>query len=96
MKQSILVLVVVFGLIGLMSNSGGRGLVGGPATTAPGESGQFCGSTGCHSSGSFSPKLDIVINNSDGEIVNEYIPGEEYTVSVEINAVGNPSRYGFQ
>ena len=96
MKQIIWLLVLGFVLTLLLSNESGRGLEVGPATTAPGESGQFCGSTGCHSSGNFFPELEIQVFDLEGREIDRYVSGENYTVSLVINHVGFPSRYGFQ
>lgn len=80
----------------MLSNNVGRGRVGGPATTAPGENGQFCGSFGCHFSDNFDPELSIQLVSSEGDTVTEYIPGEIYSLNLEIKHTGFPAGYGFQ
>ncbi len=80
-----------------LSNSGGRGTVSGsPATTSPGESGQFCGSAGCHASGNFSPELEVKLVDDQGNAVAAYDPGETYQVNLIINHTGTPLGHGFQ
>ena len=66
------------------------------ATGAPGEQGQSCGQGGCHTSGSFSPSLDLFLTDENGVEVEEYIANTTYTVSLVINTTGLPAAYGFQ
>lgn len=73
-----------------MSNRRGRGV---GSTGAPGENGDTCGT--CHSGGSFSGAIDISLATMDGDIVSSYIPGESYTVTVQVSGQG-ASGYGFQ
>ncbi len=81
----------------LMANSSGRGSVAGEAVTgAPGEAGNTCGKVGCHTAGAFSPEGMIEFLNPDGELVDSYESGVEYTVRLNISATGSPSAYGFQ
>lgn len=80
----------------MMSNQRGRAAAFGPATGAPGENNGTCGNSGCHSSGSFDPSLDLFLIDADGAAVDNYTPGETYTVSLKINHTGLPSGYGFQ
>ncbi len=96
MKQLGIILVSMSIVFLLLSNNIGRGLVGGPATTAPGETGQFCGSFGCHFSGSFDPETQILFHSESGELVDEYQAGQTYSVSIKINHTGFPASYGFQ
>ena len=79
-----------------MSNQGGRGSTSGPATTAPGESGQTCGQSGCHNGGAFDVAPEIELTDAAGDVVLGYVPGETYTVSLKINHSGLPAGYGFQ
>ncbi len=53
----------------------------------------------CHGGTSFTVDLDISLEDQGGNvIVDQYIPGETYNMSVTINSTGanTPSRYGFQ
>lgn len=80
-----------------LSNREGRGNVGGEAVTgAPGENGKTCGTTGCHSAGSFSPELTFSLLDESGNEVDQYVPGANYTVSFNIGSDGNATGYGFQ
>jgi hypothetical protein len=49
----------------------------------------------CHSSGSFSPSVNLDILK-DGEVVQTYMPGEVYTMRVTANHSGSPASFGFQ
>ncbi len=80
-----------------MSNSGGRGAVSGmPATTAPGENGPTCGSPGCHSAGNFEPTMTLKMLDGDGNEVERYKFGNDYTVQITIETTAAPEGYGFQ
>ncbi len=82
-----------------MSNSGGRANASSSspgATGAPGDGNNTCGSAGCHSQGAFTVSQLIELINSDGEVVDEYLPNAEYTVRVTNTSDGNPAGYGFQ
>lgn len=73
-----------------MSNKGGRPV---GVTGAPGESGQVCAT--CHNGGNFNTNIEISLANANGDVVTEYLPGQEYDLTVTVsgnNAVG----YGFQ
>ena len=97
MKNTILILTIIFGALTLTSNRSGRtSLTGQGVTGAPGESGQNCGSFGCHFNGQFDPDLQITMTNQDGENVNSYLPNETYTINLKINHTGSPTGYGFQ
>lgn len=86
-----------FVLIVLMSNSSGRGNVFGQAVTgAPGDSNRTCASSGCHSSGAFSPNAELSITDDDGNTISGFTPGETYNVTLSVQTTGNPSAYGFQ
>ncbi len=80
-----------------MSNRSGRAFTSGNgATTAPGESGTYCGSFGCHFSGSFDPEGQIKLLTTDSLEVDKYIPGEGYIIKINIEHNGTPAGYGFQ
>ena len=87
----------VVSLIALMSNSSGRANVFGQAVTgAPGDSNLTCASSGCHSSGAFSPSAELTVMDADGNEVTSFAPGETYDVTLSVQATGSPSAYGFQ
>ena len=87
----------LFVIIGLMSNSSGRANVFGQAVTgAPGDSNKTCASSGCHSSGAFSPSPILLITDKDGNEVTNYRPGETYDINLSIETTGNPVEFGFQ
>lgn len=96
--KSTLVFLLMIGLsIIFMSNRIGRTFVtGGGATTAPGESGQYCGSVGCHFSGAFDPVARIEVIDQNDQLVSKYVPGEQYTIRLNADVTGNPAGYGFQ
>ena len=97
MKKTLLFVSLFAFAVLFMSNRSGRTTVtGNPATGAPGESGQTCGSFGCHNSGAFSPAVTLKLMDSDGNDVTKYKPGETYQVGLNIAASGNPAGYGFQ
>lgn len=73
------------------SNTTGRG-----ATTAPGESGQYCGSFGCHFSDVFNTEAELKLLGQDSLPVQDYIPGEDYILALDIKHEGSPAGYGFQ
>lgn len=84
-------------LIALMSNSSGRGNIFGEAVTgAPGDSNKTCGTSGCHSSGAFSPTPILSVFDQDGNEITNYKPGETYDVVLKVEAVDNPVEFGFQ
>ena len=49
----------------------------------------------CHGS-SIQLSNQISVKNANGEDINEFTPGETYTVTVSLSSTGNPSSYGFQ
>ncbi|MFK7935181.1 MAG: choice-of-anchor V domain-containing protein [Saprospiraceae bacterium] len=78
-----------------LGNTGGAGAVqNADRTNGPAADG-FCGNSFCHDDGQFSPTLDIQLL-ADGTPVENYVPGETYTLAVTINASGSPAEYGFQ
>lgn len=58
-----------------------------PLSTAP------C--VACHSSGAFSPSVALEVLK-EGESVQEYVPGEVYTMRVTANHTGAPASFAFQ
>ena len=84
-------------LIVMMSNSSGRGNVFGQAVSgAPGDSNLTCASSGCHSSGAFSPSAGLTVLDADGNSVSTFIPGETYDITLAVEASGDPAAFGFQ
>ena len=84
-------------ILALMSNSSGRGNIFGQAVTgAPGDSNRTCASSGCHSSGAFSPTGNLTITDEDGNAVEAFIPGAIYDVTLSVEATGNANAFGFQ
>jgi hypothetical protein len=49
----------------------------------------------CHSSGAFSPGIDLEVLDNDTP-VNTYEPGKTYTLRVTANHSGDPAGFGFQ
>lgn len=97
MKNTIYLLLFIFGTLTLTSNRSGRSSrTGQGASGAPGESGQTCASFGCHSNGVFDPDVVISLLNENGEEVTSYLPNQNYTVNLKINHTGSPAGYGFQ
>jgi hypothetical protein len=97
MKKTLIYIALLSTAFIFMSNRGGRTTqTGQGATTAPGESGQYCGSIGCHSTSTYETDIKLAFTDADGNIVSEYNPGEDYTVNIEIGHIGNPAGYGFQ
>ena len=90
-------MMLVAGALALLSNASGRGTASGQgASGAPGD-GLTCASGNCHgSTGPFGAEINIALSK-DGVDVDQYLPGETYTMTVSINtSSGTPSRYGFQ
>jgi len=73
-----------------MSNRGGRSI---GTAGAPGESGATCAS--CHNGGNFDATIDVSLTNTDGEVVSDYIAGQEYDLTVTLAGAG-AAGYGFQ
>jgi len=81
------------------SRSGGPGAVANlEVTGAPGSTGNAgtCGNTGCHTSGSFNPSLDISFTDQALGAVDVYQPGVEYLVDVQISSAETVPRSGMQ
>ena len=96
MKKVIITLFIGFALFSLMSNQRGRATASGPATGAPGENAGTCANVGCHSAGEFNPELRVSLIDSSLNEVERYIPGQSYTVALNIDHTGLPAGYGFQ
>lgn len=81
----------------LLSYSAGPGTVGLLAVTgAPGET-QTCGMAGCHVGNAYGQVTTVEVADSEGNLVDSYMPDTEYTIRLSINAsMGDPGSYGFQ
>lgn len=97
MKKAIYFIGLICTVFVLSSNRTGtisrRGVA---ATTAPGENQSYCGSIGCHFGSNFNAELSMSLLNANGEPVEKYIPGQDYSVSLIVNHTGTPAGYGFQ
>ena len=86
-----------FALAGLAflfwNNSSGAAEVQGQDRTNSPLSNAPC--TACHSSGAYSPSVALEVLK-EGESVQEYTPGEAYTMRVTANHTGSPASFGFQ
>jgi len=78
-----------------LNNSGGAASVQRADRTGSPLSTGTCGRVGCHDDGSFNPSISVRLQQN-GTIVDTYMPGETYTLSVQIASGGSPTRYGFQ
>ncbi len=97
MKKTFIYIALISVAFIFMSNRRGRtSQTGQPSTTAPGESGQYCGSIGCHSTTTYETDIRLALTDADGNVVDQYNPDEDYTVNIEIGHVGTPAGYGFQ
>ena len=97
MRRAVFYIMILSFVFIFMSNRSGRGNVSGNgATTAPGETGQFCGSVGCHLGNSFNTMVNLSLIDVNGNETAQYIPGDDYTVIIDIDHTGNPAGYGFQ
>ena len=96
-NKLILAAFSVFTLVVLMSNSSGRGSLFGQALTgAPGDSNRTCATSGCHSSGAFSPSVNLDVFDPEGNEVTTFVPGETYDITLRVDAMDDPAAYGFQ
>ena len=98
MRQSLpFIFFLVLSTILWLGSSGGRASVFDQGNTgAPGDNFRTC--QNCHSTGPIQVSLDILLRDSSGSLVNEYEPGENYTVTVKVRHVSGetPKGYGFQ
>ena len=88
--------LISFSLIFMSNRSGRTSTFGNPATGAPGENGQTCGSFGCHASGAFDPAVTLSLLDDSGTAVDAYKPGQSYTINMLIETTGMPAGFGFQ
>lgn len=93
MKKILLTsLVLSIGFLSL-SNSGGRGAAANSDSTGSPLSTVNC--TNCHVGGDFG--IDLSLSLLDGTTaITEYVPGQDYTVQININTNVTPDLYGFQ
>lgn len=78
-----------------LGNSGGAAAVQNQDRTNGPTANGFCGNSFCHDDGQFSPTLEIRLL-ANGMPVENYVPGQTYTLAVTIEATGSPEEYGFQ
>lgn len=96
-KNTIHSLLLIFAVAISLSNRTGRAnMTGRGSTTAPGESGQYCGSFGCHFSNVFNAQLKLEILDDTNEPISTYIPENEYTARLSYSHNGFAAGYGFQ
>jgi len=95
MRTIFLLVVLAAGLFGL-GNAGGRAFVARQGNTgAPGDNRDVCQS--CHNSATIQVLTAIEVKNRNGDVVDSYVPGQTYDVTVKVNPQrGTPSGYGFQ
>ncbi len=77
----------------LLSSSSGvqQGVSGSPAEAVS----NSCGF--CHNSpGNYVPSIKLEVFNQNQNQVNNYKPGESYTIKVSVSATNNPKSFGFQ
>lgn len=87
-------ILFIGGQILLTSSSNGRAFSANDGNTgAPGE-GQTCRS--CHTGGQFRATVNIIVKDSSGFPVTNYVPGKVYDVDVAISTTSAAQRYGFQ
>ena len=79
-------------LLYLSSYSTGPAARGVDAT--PSGLGRTC--AGCHSGGNFGTNTSITLLDADGGRVGAYVPGETYTLRINIATANDPGGYGFQ
>lgn len=90
-------IILVVTALFLMSNSGGRGSIGGEAVTnAPGESGRTCGTSNCHDDGQFGPTVTVELIDETGAASSTFRPNLVYTARITIETSSAASGYGFQ
>lgn len=93
MRAIYLLFTILFACFLISSSKGRAGTAGEGNTGAPGDNIKQCSS--CHQGASFDTEAEILVLNSESISIDQYIPGEEYTVQLTVNANG-ASVYGFQ
>ena len=65
-------------------------------TGAPGDNSRTC--VNCHNNSNIQVDLNISLLNASGQEVTSYVPGQTYTVRVQIDSTGGPAAlaWGFQ
>lgn len=86
---------IALGWLLLTSYSGGPVASANADFTGSPFSTRYCGSSGCHSAGTYQAAVTAQLLDDDTP-VEVYEPGESYTLRITISAEGNPSVYGFQ
>jgi len=97
MKIRLLYLLFGAAMCGVLflNNSGGAANIQRADRSGSPLSNGTCGRAGCHDDGSFNPSIGVRLLQN-GADVDAYMPGETYTLSVQIASGGSPTRYGFQ
>jgi hypothetical protein len=94
MKKIYMVLTFSISLV-LIAASGGVGEEQNKDRSGSPDGDNVCSQ--CHSSGSFSPEINLSITNEEGTAVTSYIPGETYLLEYAVAGTsGNPLAFGFQ
>ena len=93
MRSSVLLACGVAGALTVLNSfssgiSGAHDATGSPLSTIQ------CGS--CHNGGNFGTDTQVRLVDANGTMQSSYIPGETYTLQVEIATTTAPSAYGFQ
>jgi len=99
-KSNLLLLFALLIFIFLESSQVAFTFIDGPPAGYTGEISELsCGDgAGCHGgTPSANPNIaDIIISDASGNIVSDYIPGDTYTITVDINGAPVGGCYGFQ
>lgn len=96
MNKKLLVFFPVLVLIALinMATSSGRADGANQGNTgAPGDNSRTC--VNCHNNGNIDVDVKMRLLNASGDEVNQYKPGERYTVEVLIDSLDGPAARGF-
>ena len=102
MKKAIYTFFFTLTSLLLLSNAGGKALIGNEGMTgAPGDSKQANGTSitcqSCHNGGPYNPTAKIDFFDEAGSTaVTKYEAGKTYTIRLTITATGTPAGYGFQ
>lgn len=99
MKLKLLTVIslAVAGYFLFSSSSQGRAASANMGNTgAPGDDSRTC--VNCHNSGNIDVDLEIEVLDLTGNVVSEFVPGDNYQVRVRVRDIGNvpPRAHGFQ
>ena len=94
MKNIYMVLAISFSLILVAASDGAGGGQNKDRSGSP-DGDNVCSQ--CHSSGSFSPEINLSIMDDAGMSITSYIPGETYLLEYSVAGTsGSPQAFGFQ